>query len=216
MRLKDQMFRLLRPFVRFYTDQRRMNSIAVLCKKLLPSFKLSEGSIVLDLGANRGDFTLFASKQGALVLAFEPNQSAFKYIVSRLSEYKNIIFLNAAISNSFGLMDFYFHSDNKSDPLGYSIRSSLVKKESTYFKAEQKVLSLGIAELLKALPKVNCLKVDIEGAELDIWPTVMQNFEKIEFLLMEIHDLVNPKLRDEFNNFVREHNLQARWTAEWQ
>jgi len=69
---------------------------------------------------------------------------------------------------------------------------------------------------LKALPKVNCLKVDIEGAELDIWPTVMQNFEKIEFLLMEIHDLVNPKLRDEFDNFVREHNLQARWTAEWQ
>ena len=62
---------------------------------------------------------------------------------------------------------------------------------------------------------MKCLKVDIEGSESEIWESIAENASKIEYLLMEVHDSMNPMLRNVINSFILSNNLKDRWTANW-
>jgi FkbM family methyltransferase len=212
---KDRLFRVLRPFIHPFTDIKREKVISRLCQKLLPEMVLDAKSIVLDLGANRGDFSHFALRKAGHVIAFEPNPVAFRYLHNRLKSFSRLTLVQAAVSNESGHFDFYLHGDTAADPLGYSIRSSLKKKDSGYVLGDYSVLTLDFDGVLSALPYVSCLKVDIEGAEKDIWPSIVKNKEKISHLLMEIHDSVNQDLRQEVDTFILDHSLERAWTANW-
>jgi len=213
---KDQIFRILRPIIHLLTDKKRERVIQKLSNELLPTMKFDTNSIVLDLGANRGDFSRFASRTAGLVMAFEPNPVAYKYLHKRLKGHPNITLVPAAVSDRNGFLDFFLHGDSKLDPLGYSIRSSLEKKENNYVLGDFKVLALDFEGLLTSLPEIHCLKIDIEGAEKEIWPTIMKFKKKIKFLLVEVHDVLNPGLREDIQSFISSNNLREMWTANWQ
>jgi len=73
---------------------------------------VSEGDVVLDIGANIGYFTLlFASSVGkeGKVFSFEPEPSNFKILKknAKINNFQNIIFENVAVSNSNGTIDLY-------------------------------------------------------------------------------------------------------------
>ena len=212
---KDRIFRILRPAIHLLTDSRRENVIRNLSKKLLPEMKFDSSSIVIDLGANRGDFSKFASKTAGLIIAFEPNPVAYRYLHKRLHRQQNVTMVQAAISDKSGYFDFFLHGDSKLDPLGYSIRSSLKKKESNYVLGDFKVLALKLSGILDSLPKIDCLKIDIEGAERELWPIIVDFKDKIKFLLVEVHDSLNPGLREEIEDFISSNHLQEAWTADW-
>ena len=88
--LSSQIKRALRPIVHSWTDRRRVNEIDSHVKRLIGGLNLVENSIVLDLGANRGDFSVWASKEGAKVFAFEPHPHALEYLYKRRQKYENI------------------------------------------------------------------------------------------------------------------------------
>ena len=48
-----------------------------------------KNSLILDLGANRGDFSKWALGQGATVIAFEPDKDAYMQLVKRLNKFEN-------------------------------------------------------------------------------------------------------------------------------
>ncbi|NDF87185.1 MAG: FkbM family methyltransferase [Gammaproteobacteria bacterium] len=212
---KDLLFRLARPFVHLLTDKRRMTEIEKLLTRLIPNLQFSKDGVVIDLGANRGDFTLVAAKYARIVYAFEPNPIAYSYLHKRVVRKSNILVFQLAVTDKTELTSFFNHPDFKSDPLGFSIRSSLIRKENDFQELNSKVLTINFAEFVSCVPKIDCLKVDIEGAESLIWPIIMKNKSKIKYLLMEVHDSINPRLRDEINRFITENELSARWTATW-
>ena len=78
-----------------------------------------------------------------------------------------------------------------------------------------KVLAVVFEGLLTSLPEIYCLKIDIEGAEKEIWPTIVKFKKKIKFLLVEVHDALNPGLREEIESLISSNNLQETWTANW-
>ena len=59
------------------------------------------------------------------------------------------------------------------------------------------------------------IKIDIEGAEALIWPAIKQNYQHIEYLLLEIHKTINKDLISEIELFIKENSLQNKWRTDW-
>ena len=174
-----------------------------------------KNSLILDLGANRGDFSKWALDQGATVIAFEPDKDAYLHLIKRLNKFENFFPLNSAVSNKTGLGKFYFHKNKKIDPIGFSISSSLLENkpniDNSFFNS---VLCIDLEVLIKELP-IKLIKIDIEGAEALIWPTIKQNYQNIEYLLLEIHKTIDKDLTSEIKLFIEQNGLQNKWRTDW-
>jgi len=174
-----------------------------------------KNSLILDLGANRGDFSKWALDQGATVIAFEPDKDAYLQLIKRLNKFENFFPLNSAVSNKTGLSKFYFHKNKKIDPIGFSISSSLLEEkaniDNSFFNF---VLCINLEVLVKELP-IKLIKIDIEGAEALIWTAIKQNHQNIEYLLLEIHKTINKDLISEIELFIKQNSLQNKWRTDW-
>ena len=216
-KMLNKTLRFLRPIVHSSRDRTRVKKIDSDVTKLLPDLaqeNFHESSAVVDLGANRGDFTIWSFRKGASVICFEPHPVAFQYLSRRTAGLKGLYRIQAAVSSSSSFTPLFVHPDAVSDQLGYSIRSS-IKQEKIGFVPYERVLVLSFEEILECLPKITVLKVDIEGSEKEIWPQIKLNYKKIKYLLMEVHDQINPSLRSEIEEFIKSKRLEKMWTADW-
>ena len=217
VRSMNRLARILRSVYRPIRNKKNLKFIDSEVFKRFGNLNLIQlkNSLVLDLGANRGDFSRWALGQGATVIAFEPDKDAYLQLIKRLNKFENFFPLNSAVSNKTGLSKFYFHKDKKIDPIGFSISSSLVEEkaniDNSFFNP---VLCINLEVLVKELP-IKLLKIDIEGAESLIWPAVKQNYQNIEYLLLEIHRTINKDLTSEIKLFIKQKGLQNKWRTDW-
>ena len=216
-RLINRLRRNLRPLVHSFRDKKRVESVGKDVARLLPmlaNYEFNDDDVVIDLGANRGDFSIWSLRKGAFVIGFEPHPEAFDYYTRRTKSIKKIIRMQVAISNKTELGQIYVHPHSGEDQLGFSIRAS-TKVEKLGFIPYSRALSINIDEIFNSIEKITLLKVDIEGSEFEIWPSIAENADKIMFLLMEIHDAMNPLLRQQIEKFIENRGLSKRWTASW-
>ena len=126
-------------------------------------YRLREGDVVLDIGANIGFFSLLAAKcvgTSGAVYSYEASSSCINILKKNISinGYSNIS------SNQFAITDacenIEFHVSNENNTGLSSIRDIGENKVSTV-----NVPCINIDSLLDTLPKVRLVKIDIEGAE---------------------------------------------------
>ena len=212
--------RLARIFRPVYRPIRNRRNLEFINSEVLKRFNnlnwiQLKNSLILDLGANRGDFSKWALDQGATVIAFEPDKDAYLQLIKRLNKFENFFPLNSAVSNKTALSKFYFHKNKKIDPIGFSISSSLLEEkaniDNSFFNS---VLCIDLEVLIKELP-IKLIKIDIEGAEALIWPAIKQNYQNIEYLLLEIHKTINKDLTSEIELFIKQNSLQNKWRTDW-
>lgn len=212
--------RLARPFVHHYTDRKNAARIKKIVQLRFPQLKLNENSVICDFGLNRGRFSLAFANTNSTIIALEPNPYAFSEAVKTLSSWKNIIFLQAAIVNKPGIYKLYFHKTHQMDPVGFSISSSLQpEKVNIDVNNFHEVIGLGLDTLLADFPKIDLMKIDIEGGEIDLFESLMHNFHKIEYLLMELHEDRVPGTQNEiqkFKEFIKTKNLEQNWLLDWE
>lgn len=132
-------------------------------------YYLSKGSsVIFDMGANVGYFTLIAAaaNKGAMVYSFEPIPYIFKRLERniKLNEFTNVVAVNSAVGNLNGAISFYApdlegicHAG--STKKGWASGTTEIKVPSVTadsFKAEKK------------LPKIDVIKMDCEFHEVEI------------------------------------------------
>jgi FkbM family methyltransferase len=141
--------------------------------------RINDGDIVVDLGANIGIFNRWAYSQGASkVISFEPDKRYFK-LLQLNSDDRSILF-NAGVHSEVGRGYFY-----ESDHLG---GSNFLNKEfgQNFYKARTYTLDYLFESNL--IDKIDFLKVDVEGSELDIFSGISdENLLKIKNISMEYH-----------------------------
>jgi FkbM family methyltransferase len=140
---------------------------------------LGPDSKVLDLGANRGEFTSAITQRFAChCVAVEPTPELF----ARLPEGPKISRIQAAVAGASGVMPFYISSQ--------SVASSL-QGSATSDKNVVDVQVLSLADLLDriAWSRVDLLKVDIEGAEIGMLDACSDEvLGRIAQITIEFHD----------------------------
>lgn len=125
--------------------------------------KPRKGDVVVDAGAHYGFYTLYASRLvGAegMVLSFEPHPDNYKGLLTnlRLNDVKNVKIFNVALGEFDGHTKLYIRW-----PSG---RHSVFFRSKNHINVELARLDT-IAERL-SLKRVDLIKIDAEGAELNI------------------------------------------------
>jgi FkbM family methyltransferase len=147
---------------------------------------LGPNPIIIDIGGYIGDFSIYAAKylKAARVIVYEPIAENFTILKRNIEDnaYNDRI---VAVNKAVGVSDQL--------ELGVEIGESEEVHASAYMypKAERrKVPSVTLSELFKAheLESVDLLKVDCEGGEYDIFPSVPdQLFSRISNIVFEYH-----------------------------
>jgi FkbM family methyltransferase len=137
---------------------------------------------VIDCGANRGEFSGWVSEQtNAPVIAYEPDPRLFE----QLPQWDRVTYYNFALASAEGEVSLF---------LGNKLCSSLVHAESP--DAER--VSVKAVELSRHLALCNVgtiglLKLDIEGAELDVLSHLSPAlFQRVKQITCEFHEFLDP------------------------
>jgi FkbM family methyltransferase len=149
---------------------------------------------VIDIGANVGLFTELVLRNGAKrVISVEINDKAIETFNKIHGDNKSVKLVTDGISKEVGEIEIYIDPNN-------SLISSVLSKN---FSDKKLVKSIGLNDLIESetLSSVDLIKIDVEGAEYDIFSGVsIENLKKCKFILMEFHDNFGGILRDSILN----------------
>lgn len=135
------------------------------------TYLIRRGDSVLDLGAGTGDFCIIASRKvqnEGRVIAIEPNPQDFKILVENIEENncKNVVAINVGVANTRGYRD-----------ISYSRKNFRCKIDTL----ERILNTLDIDKTL------DFIKMDIEGAEIEVVSSSMRLISQSRVLSLEFH-----------------------------
>lgn len=126
---------------------------------------LRPGDVFVDVGANIGYFSLLASRRvgsSGAVLAFEPEAANYALLEAncRLNHCDNVRCFQVALGEENAAGTLYLNELNRGD-------HSLYPRESN--RTGQDISIVNGSRLIRAMhPRVNCIKIDTQGAECDV------------------------------------------------
>ena len=153
---------------------------------------LESGSVFIDLGANEGYFSVIASRivgPRGTVIAVEP-QSRLQSVIQAnltLNSCYNVRLVRAVVSSQTAIVRLHLNSEMHTG-------GSSLFRSSRYPVPTEEVQSFTLAEFLNrtGIEKCDLMKVDIEGAEHDVFMTATGILRSgaIRNIALEIHNSV--------------------------
>ena len=145
-----------------------------------PNFSISKKPVILDLGANVG-FAALDLKQkypNSKIYCYELCSSNFQILVNNISKFKDILPFNNAVWIRNELVNF----DN-------SLASDALHIDNS-ISTGSKVLGITMDQIFahNNLIFVDYVKMDIEGAEFEIFNSDLEWLKKIHSIKVEIHN----------------------------
>lgn len=146
-------------------------AIAISYFKLIPDlFRLNKKSLVLDCGANVGHISKLLSYTGATIISFEPDPVAFKQLTHRCRNRKNITCIQKGVWDKSSVLKMFTHKEARDGDVSFTVGSSIIAEKQnvdTQRTQDIEVIDL-VAFLQEQKQKVDLIKLDIEGAEIEI------------------------------------------------
>lgn len=165
--------------------------------------KLSPESIAIDCGANQGDMSIKLAKKIKKVIAFEPDPIAFNRLQKNTAPYPNIEIHQKAVGTINGVLKLYKHQNQTNHP-AFTVSSSLIaEKVNIDTKNYHEVEVIDFLAFINQLQgEIDLVKMDIEGAEVEILENILKNngHQKIKYMLIETHENKIPSQKERINH----------------
>ena len=148
-------------------DQMTKNGELDLASKII-----KPSDVVFDVGANKGAWCemLLGVNPEVTIFAFEPVLRAFKTLKTRL-KIANVKLYNLALSATDKKQIFYHYSqDQQAEEMSSFYRRSTIEKRMNISPSPVSVQCVSLDSFCSnhGIPKINFLKIDTEGSELDV------------------------------------------------
>jgi len=144
-----------------HVDGLSVNQDWMLKKYFVDRVNLDDNSLVIDVGANVGEFTLAISKYNPRVIAFEPDPLAYQCLVKNISESSiDAVSENVGLSNKSELLTFYLSSD--------SADSSFILPDSHSRKIDLQAITLDQYCSINKIGIIDLIKLEAEGFEPEV------------------------------------------------
>ena len=188
----------------------------------------------IDVGSHKGTYTDLVIKNFKVrkILMFEPQKKIYKLIKKKYNNVKSIKIFNNAISNMQNNKRIYINRHDLTSSL------SALNKKNNYIKIKSKIFganpnnmitesyvtkTLTLENTLKKekIKKVELLKIDTEGHELEVLLGLKKYIKKIKIILIEFHNddvylNYNSKNISNYlkkNNFVLKNKIKFPFTT---
>ncbi len=160
---------------------------------LKEGFRVKDGDVVVDVGANIGCFShkVLSQYHIAKLVSLEPCVDNFECLEHNVESIEGAkdksLLLRAALHSGMGAADF------QSNPLaGGGSLVEYLPEEARGESFKVPVLTLDSLFDSKIVEYIDFLKMDVEGAEIDIFKGIRdENLLKIDRISMEYHHSVN-------------------------
>ena len=155
----------------------------------MPSFLPKKNNVIIDLGANEG-YSVLKTKEIApksKTIAVEPNSTAFRILKKNVeaNNLKNVILVNKAVTSRNGKISFEVVK-GRSEVGAVNVYKKFRRKDRL---KKITVSSITLEELCKKykVDKIDLLKMDVEGSEVDILKSSKNILPKIKKSIIEYH-----------------------------
>jgi amino acid adenylation domain-containing protein/FkbM family methyltransferase len=146
------------------------------------------GDCIFDVGANIGLFSLFVREQcpQARIYAFEPLPPTFEILKKNAALYlADARVFEYGLSNETRNASFYYYPEFS---MGSGVHDAPAALASTRYLRPLKTLSEAAAEC--GVDRIDLLKIDVEGSELNVLRGVRpEDWKKIRQLVVEVEDV---------------------------
>jgi FkbM family methyltransferase len=148
---------------------------------------ITEADTIIDLGAHAGSFTIYAilySKPGARIIAVEPSNNNFIFLLANLKLFENVIkeksleilALKKAVWSYRGVLKFV--------DVDWSEGGYVTPSQSVHSKVHVEAITLD--DILNLSKGKILIKMDIEGAEVEVLNS-SKELNKVHALAIEAH-----------------------------
>jgi len=168
-------------------------------------------AVIVDLGAGKGEFASYMAKRypNAKIVVLEANPFLAEKLTAMFNGNRNVIVTHAAIGGcSVPAATFYLSKDIAYSSLYESLSNIGGVNADGACAVTVNVYSLNDFFALHKIAKVDLLKVDVEGAEFEIFEKFSEHdFKCISQISIEFHDFLDISLRSRMQHCV--HRLQT-------
>jgi len=156
---------------------------------------IQPASVVWDFGANQGEFCLaVAHKYGCRVLAAEPVPELANALAGR-SQLVTVLPKAVGGADTTVTFDYDLTKDKTGSMLGLEVVGGLLNESTTLKRVTVQMVSLETLFASTGAARVNLLKLDIEGAELDLLlDSPAELLQRCDQITVEFHDYWYPEL----------------------
>lgn len=156
-----------------------------------PFLKLrNNGPVILDLGSNIGCTILDFKKEypTSRVIGCEMDWDNYNLAVKNCSRCTNVEIINNALWYEDGTVNYYKGNNSYSNPDSYSITRNVVTSNSKSVSLVS-VGSVSVNSLVKifSIEKIDYVKMDIEGAELEVIQNNNEWLRLVKQIKIEYH-----------------------------
>jgi FkbM family methyltransferase len=153
----------------------------------VPGFSVDQPDCVVDVGANVGTFTLYQAicKKAKRIISFEPAPTVFPRLITnlRINGIFQVEPFNTAVGDSCGIVRFVER------PM--SINCQVVRNEEE--KGSVEIPCVTLDSFLGHIPKIDLLKVDVEGFETEVFKGAQETLKRTERIVVEVTGDCNRK-----------------------
>jgi len=171
----------------YYNKFREFKTMSTISSIVQPGFN------VIEIGGHIGylaqHFSSLVGCDGCLVV-FEPGVNNQKYLKVNLENNRNVKIENIAISNKSGVFNFYedcISGENNSLLPDYFYAKTTAS--SHFAKNKKNVRSVSVttldAWLIENPMRVDFLKIDVEGSEINALLGAVNSLKRIRFIMVE-------------------------------
>ena len=162
-------------------------------REFAEAIRHSEGLTCIDLGANVGEVTRKMASAAKRVIAFEPDPWACAALHRNVGDLDNVIIENAAAGTRGGTVLLYRRAGFDDDPAFNSQSSSIIaSKSNVTLEGAVEVRQIDFIGFLEDLDEnIGVLKMDIEGAEVDLLEALFDRpdiLSRIGYIFAETHE----------------------------
>jgi FkbM family methyltransferase len=162
--------------------------------EIMEYFIPKEGDIVIDVGAHIGLYTLIAAKKvgpSGKVIAIEPDPENFKILKKNilLNKLSNVETLECAVYSTKEKLKLFLPELEEGRTIFNTVMQDRARTSNNFLEVEANTLD-NILESIN-ITEVNWIKIDVEGAELEVLKSAVNTLSsnKNITLVIEIHGI---------------------------
>ena len=162
-----------------------------------------KGSVIFDVGANRGHYISKFIEKGAVVYAFEPDPLNYSSLQREFSHFSNVHLINAAIGSETGKV--YFQSKPENEGVNSAISAA----------GDLHIQCYALDDFCRENSLVpDIVKVDVEGHELEVLEGSKSILKETKLVAVEIHnEVLNGRGVGKPNDVVRKALMKAGFST---